>query len=99
IVAPGGPVYAVGAPFWFNYVSGTQGLFPVLRPPTDLFGPGSASASGNYLCTFNGQADFQVTDTNVFGSSFSAPAVSGGIQLLWWYFQNRLSMLQPSPAM
>jgi hypothetical protein len=39
------------------------------------------------------------------GSSFAAPAVSGGIQLLWWYFQNRLTnelgtaLLQPSPAM
>lgn len=33
------------------------------------------------------------------GTSFSAPAVSGGAQLLWWYFQNRLNMLQPSPAM
>jgi hypothetical protein len=41
------------------------------------------------------------------GSSYAAPAVSGGIQLLWWYFQNRLlneqdppqHLLQPSPAM
>lgn len=39
------------------------------------------------------------------GSSFAAPAVSGGIQLLWWYFQHRLTnevgqaLLQPSPAM
>ncbi|HVM59325.1 MAG TPA: choice-of-anchor D domain-containing protein [Verrucomicrobiae bacterium] len=33
------------------------------------------------------------------GTSFSAPAVSGGAQLLWWYFQNRLLMLPPSPAM
>jgi len=33
------------------------------------------------------------------GTSFAAPAVSGGIQLLWWYFQNRLNMLPPSPAM
>ena len=39
------------------------------------------------------------------GSSYAAPAVSGGIQLLWWYFQNRLTnelgqaLLQPSPAM
>ena len=39
------------------------------------------------------------------GTSFAAPAVSGGIQLLWWYFQNRLVneqgqfLLQPSPAM
>jgi hypothetical protein len=40
-----------------------------------------------------------------FGSSYAAPAVSGAIQLLWWYFQNRLlneldiALLQPSPAM
>ena len=39
------------------------------------------------------------------GSSYAAPAVSGGIQLLWWYFQHRLTnelgqvLLQPSPAM
>lgn len=39
------------------------------------------------------------------GTSFAAPAVAGGIQLLWWYFQNRLTnelgqaLLQPSPAM
>ena len=39
------------------------------------------------------------------GSSFAAPAVSAGIQLLWWYFQNRLTnevgqaLLQPTPAM
>jgi hypothetical protein len=40
-----------------------------------------------------------------YGSSYAAPAVSGAIQLLWWYFQNRLTdefgnpLLQPSPAM
>jgi hypothetical protein len=39
------------------------------------------------------------------GSSVAAPAVSGGIQLLWWYFENRLTnevgraLSQPSPAM
>ena len=39
------------------------------------------------------------------GTSFAAPAVSGGAQLLWWYFQNKLTnergqnFLQPSPAM
>jgi uncharacterized repeat protein (TIGR01451 family) len=39
------------------------------------------------------------------GSSYAAPAVSGAIQLLWWYFQHRLTnevgqaLLQPSPAM
>ena len=33
------------------------------------------------------------------GTSFSAPAVSGGAQLLWWYFQHRLHMLPPSAAM
>jgi hypothetical protein len=41
----------------------------------------------------------------VVGSSYAAPAVSGAIQLLWWYFQHRLTsevgqpLLQPSPAM
>lgn len=39
------------------------------------------------------------------GSSYAAPAVSGAIQLLWWYFENRLTnelgnaLLPPSPAM
>jgi hypothetical protein len=33
------------------------------------------------------------------GTSFAAPAVTGGAQLLWWYFQNRLALFQPSPAM
>jgi len=39
------------------------------------------------------------------GSSYAAPAVSGGIQLLWWYFEHRLTnevgkaLSQPSPAM
>jgi hypothetical protein len=39
------------------------------------------------------------------GSSYAAPAVSGAIQLLWWYFQHRVTdelgtpLLQPSPAM
>ncbi|MGD0652111.1 MAG: choice-of-anchor D domain-containing protein [Verrucomicrobiia bacterium] len=39
------------------------------------------------------------------GTSFSAPAVSGALQLLWWYFEHRLQneqgqfLLQPSPAM
>jgi uncharacterized repeat protein (TIGR01451 family) len=35
----------------------------------------------------------------LYGTSFAAPAVSGSIQLLWWWFQNNLNMLQPSPAM
>ncbi len=34
----------------------------------------------------------------LYGTSFAAPAVSGGMQLLWWWFQNELGMLQPSPA-
>ena len=39
------------------------------------------------------------------GTSFSAPAVSGAAQLLWWWFEHRLqneqgqNLLQPSPAM
>jgi hypothetical protein len=39
------------------------------------------------------------------GTSFSAPAVSGAIQLLWWWFEHRLlneqgqNLLPPSPAM
>ena len=39
------------------------------------------------------------------GTSFATPAISGAIQLLWWYFEHRLlneqgqNYLQPSPAM
>ena len=32
-------------------------------------------------------------------TSYSAAAVAGGAQLLWYWFQNKLSQLQPSPAM
>lgn len=33
------------------------------------------------------------------GTSFAAPAVAGGAQLLWWWLRNQYSMLPPSPAM
>ena len=55
-------------------------------------------------CTSTGILDINLYAC-VSGSSYAAPAVSGAIQLLWWYFQNRLTdetgnpLLQPSPAM
>ena len=59
--------------------------------PTNAAYVGPAIPTGLYQCKS--------------GSSFAAPAVAGGIQLLWWYFENRLTnevgqaLLQPSPAM
>jgi hypothetical protein len=96
IVAPGGPVYAVGAAFWTNYVSEASGLISVGRPPGNLY---SYDLNPDYFCTFNRDITTRATGTDIRGSSYSAPSVSGGIQLLWWYFQHRLSMLEPTPAM
>jgi hypothetical protein len=74
-------------------------------------------APGSAIYGINGPEGFGFFDTNTFefvtsnaytcasGTSFSAPAVSGAIQLLWWWFQHRLqneqglNLLQPSPAM
>ncbi len=74
-------------------------------------------APGSGVFGINGPEGFGFFDTNTFtfvtsnaytcasGTSFSAPAVSGAIQLLWWWFQHRLlneqgqNLLQPSPAM
>ena len=53
--------------------------------------------------------NFFLTTGNAYtcmsGTSFSSPAVSGAMQLLWWWFQHHLQneqgkhLLQPSPAM
>jgi uncharacterized repeat protein (TIGR01451 family) len=103
IVAPGNSIYGVVASFWTNFAAAdagqpySYGEWYVQQPPQDLEFP--SDTNGLYSCNDAGSVDYKVTSTNVVGTSFAAPAVSGGIQLLWWYFQNRLGMLQPSPAM
>ncbi|MGD0058937.1 MAG: putative Ig domain-containing protein [Verrucomicrobiia bacterium] len=113
IVAPGNSIYGVVASFWTNFAAAvagesyTYGEWYVQQPPRDLefpiAPPYSPYTNGLYVCGDGYAADYYLVNsgplTNVLGTSFAAPAVSGGIQLLWWYFQNRLGMLQPSPAM
>ena len=68
-------------------------------PPTDFVGCSPNVSAG--IVTVDGYPLYDCAS----GSSYAAPAVSGGIQLLWWYFQNRLvnelgtPLFQPSPAM
>jgi hypothetical protein len=96
IVAPGGSVY--GAVKSWMLATNANGVSPALAlnvcisPITHLtnYFPGS----------FYGQQFY--CDS---APSYAPPVVSGSIQLLWWYFQNRLTnelgnaLLQPSPAM
>ena len=96
IVAPGSSIYTVDA------------VYPNIITNTYTYGGGPVTGSNSLLdrvinsgfsCTPEDNYVCQpgIQSNNV--SSFAAPAVSGAIQLLWWYFQNRLNMLQPSPAM
>lgn len=71
-------------------------------PPTNIpvfFTNTTATAGDSIAAPGSGEYDCDS------GSSYAAPAVSGAIQLLWWYFQHRLTnevgqaLLQPSPAM
>ena len=106
IVAPDTTIYAMGGNFWLN-----NGVLPIPGVTVGFEGNGKApnnvrvpSAAGLYICGSGDNSAFiEVPDptpiAGVRGTSFAAPAVSGGIQLLWWYFQNRFNMLQPSPAM
>ncbi len=106
IVAPGAGVYAaldqLGQSFDIR-LSGLsttncslENLVPFAPNIVESISPGCSSAVTLYT---------QLYSCNNFGSSFAAPAVSGGIQLLWWYFENRLTnevgraLSQPSPAM
>ena len=108
IVAPDTTIYGVNSTFWTNAATGTGGLEGDAVPPQILGLP--SDTNGIYLCgsgptSFFTQIPTPTAFDGVRGTSFSAPAVSGGIQLLWWYFQNRLTdelgtpLLQPSPAM
>ena len=62
----------------------------IVAPGSGIFGVFDGQ-NGEYICAS--------------GTSFSAPAVSGALQLLWWWFEQRLlneqgqNLLQPSPAM
>jgi len=73
----------------------TENLVPFDPSVIDSIDPSCTSTSTVYTSLYTCDS----------GSSFAAPAVSGGIQLLWWYFQNRLvnelgtPLFQPSPAM
>ena len=113
IVAPDTSIYGVLGSFWLN-----DGAIPtsIFSPgyEGDVVAPGNITttngSAGPYVCGSGANSVVvempKPTPANgVVGTSFAAPAVSGGIQLLWWYFQNRLTnevgqaLLQPSPAM
>jgi hypothetical protein len=107
IVAPDTTIYGVNSTFWTNAATGSGGLEGDAVAPQILGLP--ADTNGIYLCGDGRDIVIQEPDPVAFdavrGTSFSTPAISGGIQLLWWYFQNRLTdelgtpLLQPSPAM
>ncbi|MGD0016143.1 MAG: choice-of-anchor D domain-containing protein [Verrucomicrobiia bacterium] len=100
IVAPGGSIFGA-----------MLQMLPDLAASTNTCGMDNLVPTYPYIfdtinpdCSSTVPINFQLYQCNS-GSSFAAPAVSGGIQLLWWYFQNRLTneqgqhLLQPSPAM
>ncbi len=95
IVAPGSSILAAQTQFQLSRFT---------QAGVTCAGPDPFSPSDPY----NSSLDVQVIDdiyTCANGTSFSAPAVSGAMQLLWWYFQHVLvnedgrNFLQPSPAM
>jgi hypothetical protein len=105
IVAPGAGVYAAIDQLGQSLDFGLSGLssncsveniFPFAPNIVESISPGCTSTNILYTTLYT---------CNNFGSSFAAPAVSGGIELLWWYFENRLTnevgraLSQPSPAM
>ena len=73
----------------------TDQLIPLAPDIITAISPGCTSTSTLFRSLYECRS----------GSSYAAPAVSGAIQLLWWYFQNRLTnevgtaLFQPSPAM
>lgn len=103
IVAPGagveGALVQLGQGLGISGLPGTNCSIDKLVP----FAPLIIEAT-NETCT-----SVQTLYTNLYtcasGSSYAAPAVSGAIQLLWWYFEHRLinefgqHLSQPSPAM
>lgn len=98
IVAPGTAIRGLAGNFWTNEVLGTGGFIEAMRPPGNV----EFTQDPMYVCSDGDGINIRVESTpagDIRGTSFAAPAVSGGIQLLWWYFQNRLALLQPSPAM
>ncbi|HXI82565.1 MAG TPA: choice-of-anchor D domain-containing protein [Verrucomicrobiae bacterium] len=85
----------------FIFSSQVTNLYCVPPQPFTNFFP---NLSQGFVQTSGSAVGGQLYDCNS-GSSYAAPAVSGAIQLLWWYFQHRLTnevgqaLLQPSPAM
>ena len=104
IVAPGAGVYAAIDQLGQSLDFGLSGLSSNCSADNIFpFAPAIISAISPSCKTQTLYT--QLYTCNNFGSSFAAPAVSGGIQLLWWYFENRLTnevgraLSQPSPAM
>ncbi|MGO9527263.1 MAG: choice-of-anchor D domain-containing protein [Verrucomicrobiia bacterium] len=99
IVAPGASVYGALSQIFPDRVTSTNCSEDDLVPAYPYI-----QQCTNPPCSGNEPfySDLYVCNS---GSSFAAPAVSGGIQLLWWYFQHRLTnelgqaLYQPSPAM
>ncbi|HTS17845.1 MAG TPA: choice-of-anchor D domain-containing protein [Verrucomicrobiae bacterium] len=99
IVAPGVNVYGAISQIIPDNVTSTNcswaDAVPTYPYDTECTNPPCDGNAPLYLALYQCQS----------GSSFAAPAVSGSIQLLWWYFQHRLTnevgnaLLQPSPAM
>ncbi|MGA2221802.1 MAG: choice-of-anchor D domain-containing protein [Verrucomicrobiia bacterium] len=82
----------------------------IVAPGAAIFGVDGLTTNLFFTIITIGTNQFVVPTTgNAYicesGTSFSAPAVSGGMQLLWWWFEHRLQneqgqfLLQPSPAM
>ncbi|MGD1019661.1 MAG: choice-of-anchor D domain-containing protein [Verrucomicrobiia bacterium] len=97
IVAPGYAVYgAIPQLVAVTTNCSIEGLFPTYPDIVACTNPPCNGTQGPIYTDLYGC---------VAGSSYAAPAVSGAIQLLWWYFQNRLTtelgtaLYQPSPAM
>ncbi|MCS7048993.1 MAG: choice-of-anchor D domain-containing protein [Verrucomicrobiae bacterium] len=85
LVAPGASVF--GAKSQASYTP-ARGFGPNPNNPRDPCGPDAEEV--------NLYVELYRCDS---GTSFAAPAVSGGAQLLWWWLRNVYRMLPPSPAM
>ena len=81
IVAPGGSVYGAAKTWVLTLDAGGQ-LVPALNLGQCI---SPADGSTNYYLN-------QLFTCEPYpATSYASPAVSGAIQLLWWYFQNRLN--------
>jgi hypothetical protein len=93
IVAPGGSVYGA-IKSWMLTTNSSSDVVPGLALDICI---SPATGITNYYVNPQFYCDS--------APSYAPPVVSGSIQLLWWYFQNRLTnelgqaLYQPSPAM